>query len=717
MHLLYELTKNYGVAILLFTFVTKLLMFPLSLISQKNAVVMAKIQPGIDDIRRFHAGNNQLIMEEQKALFKKEGYSTWKSLLPLLVQIPVILGLIHVIYHPLQHILRLDSAAIESLVDQTARLLNTSVAAMGSSAELKVIDMVSEQAHRFEGMRGVSDILAMNTIFLGSDLTHVPQLSFPLFFYPLFSGLSALFLAICQNRYYVLQVTQSAVRKWSISLLLVAFSFFFALILPAGVGLYWIAGNLLSIPVLFLCNGIYDPKKLVPKSYFQKKEKQRPEEKKRAREQERVKGRRQKLDRQRFKEANDKQLVFYAENAGYYRYFEGFIDYILHHSELVIHYVTSDIDDPILQGQHPRVKSYYIGPVALISFMMRLDCAMLVMTMPDLETYHIKRSIVKKDIEYVYLDHGMTSFHLMLKKGALDHFDTIFCYGPNHMAEVRETERVYGLPKKKLVKTGYPMLDRMLAGVKALGDIHNEPPVIMIAPSWQQDNIMDYCLDDLLTPLLTTGYRVLLRPHPEYVKRFPDKMESIRSRYEDDLGPYFELQTDYSKTASVYTADLVITDWSSIAQEFSYATKKPSLFINTPMKIMNAEYEKIPLVPLDISLRDQIGRSVDVDQLGNLPQLIGQLLSEQDAWQAQIEQIVSDNIFDVGQAAKGGGDYIIERLTRNETMSDNEQDPLRTLDARWERLREHLSDAQALDLLSQLERFEQTMEEEGEKHA
>ena len=228
---------------------------------------------------------------------------------------------------------------------------------------------------------------------------------------------------------------------------------------------------------------------------------------------------------------------------------------------------------------------------------------------------------------------------------------------------------------------------------------------------------MDYCLDELLTPLLTTGYRVLLRPHPEYVKRFPDKMESIRQRYEDHLGPHFEIQTDYSKTASVYTADLVITDWSSIAQEFSYATKKPSLFINTPMKIMNAEYEKIPLIPLDISLRDQIGRSVGVEQLGSLPQLIEQLLSEQGAWQAQIEQIVSDNIFDVGQAAKGGGDYIIERLTRKETMSNHEQDPLRTLDVRWERLREHLSDAQALDLLSQLERFEQTMEEEGEKHA
>lgn len=720
MYLLYQLSKNYGMAILLFTLVTKILMFPLSLISQKNAIIMAKIQPALDDIRRFHAGNNPLIMEEQKKLFKEEGYSTWKSLVPLLVQIPIILGLIHVIYHPLQHILRLDAATLDLLLNKTAQLLNTSREALGSGAELKIIEMVAENPALFQGMSGVEKILALDMQFLGADLSHIPSFSSLLILFPILSGASALLLAVCQNRHYVLQITQSAFRKWSISLFLVAFSFFFALILPAGVGLYWIAGNLLSVAVLFICNGIYDPKKLVPESYFQPKGKRSRKEKEEEKTREKAKKARQKEDRRRFMAIKGKQLVFYAENASYYRYFKGFIDYILKHSELVIHYVTSDPEDPVLRNDHPRLLGYYIGPVALISFMMRLDADMLVMTMPDLETYHIKRSIVRKDVEYVYLDHGMTSFHLMLKKGALDHFDTIFCYGPNHADEVRETERVYGLPRKKLVKTGYPLLDQMIEGAKALGPIQNDPKVIMIAPSWQKDNIMDFCLDDLIMPLLQTDYRVILRPHPEYVKRFPDKMERLKMRYEKHLGPYFDIQTEYQKTESVYSADLVITDWSSIAQEFSYATKKPSLFINTPMKIMNPEYQKIPLVPLDISLRDEIGRSLDLEQLDTLPALIESLMNEGEAWCRRIEQVVSDNIYDVGRAAEGGGRYIIETLSKKKHVqkeNDEKQNALLELDNTWEAMRSQLSQEEAVMLLKQLEDFQKITKEQEDDHA
>ncbi|MDY0119908.1 MAG: CDP-glycerol glycerophosphotransferase family protein, partial [Clostridia bacterium] len=248
----------------------------------------------------------------------------------------------------------------------------------------------------------------------------------------------------------------------------------------------------------------------------------------------------------------------------------------------------------------------------------------------------------------------------------------------------------------------------------------NDPKVIMIAPSWQKDNIMDFCLDDLIMPLLQTDYRVILRPHPEYVKRFPDKMERLKTRYEKHLGPYFDIQTEYQKTESVYSADLVITDWSSIAQEFSYATKKPALFINTPMKIMNPEYQKIPLVPLDISLRDEIGRSVDLEQLDTLPALIESLMNEGEAWCRRIEQVVSDNIYDVGRAAEGGGRYIIETLSKKKHVqkeNDENQNALLELDNTWEAMRSQLSQEEAVMLLKQLEDFQKITKEQEDDHA
>jgi YidC/Oxa1 family membrane protein insertase len=272
------------------------------------------------------------------------------------------------------------------------------------------------------------------------------------------------------------------------------------------------------------------------------------------------------------------------------------------------------------------------------------------------------------DAVFVYLDHGMTSFHMMLREGALDHYDTIFCYGPNHIEEIRAMEKVYGLPEKKLVKTGYGLLDQLLQKVEGLPESENEIKRVLIAPSWQKDNLLEFCLNETLDPLLEQGFQVTVRPHPEFVKRFPGRMKAILDKYGDCQQKGLTLETDLSSNATVYTSDIVITDWSSIAQEFSYATKKPSVFINTPMKIMNPEYKKIPLEPLDISLRTEIGIAVDVENLDKLPAYINQLLSKREEYRIQITQVLEKNTFCLGKSGQASGEYIIQTL-QNKAVS------------------------------------------------
>ncbi|MGI6508472.1 MAG: membrane protein insertase YidC [Saccharofermentanales bacterium] len=681
MYACYQLTGNYGLSIILFTLITKVIMFPLSLISQKNSIVMVRMRPQLEEIRQRYAGNSAEMASKQKELYRREKYSAWKGMLPLLVQIPIILGLINVVYSPLQHLLRLEPSVINPLLDRTATFSGTTVAGLGTSAELTVLETVQENIAFFGGLPGVNEIASMNLKFLGLNLAEVPTITSLSILYPIFSGLSAFVLAMYQNRHNVLQRAQGVVSRWVLTIILVAFSAFFAAILPCGVGLYWIAGNLLSIPVLRLCNLIYDPggyaeeieHLVVPKLSKEEKLEQRALNKE--------KRRRQRADVKRFNSTKDKRLVFYSESDGFYKYFEGYINYILEHSDVVIHYVTSDVRDRVFSMNHPRIQAYYVGPIALIRVMMLMDADIVVMTMPDLEKYHIKRSLVRKDIEYIYTDHGMTSLHLMLQENALDYFDTIFCYGPNHIREVREMERVYNLPAKTLVKTGFPLLDSMIKGAEAIGDVINDPKIILIAPSWQQDNILEYCLEETLRPLLGAGFRIVVRPHPEFIKRFPVKMRKIIERYKDDVGDDFEIQTSFASSETVYSADLVITDWSSIANEFSYATKKPSLFINTPMKVVNPNYKKIPLVPLDISLRDSIGISIDVEDLDKILDVVHTLLDNADEYRGRIADVVSQNIFDVGDGARGGGQYIIDALERR--MDETVEPSCDDLVTRW----------------------------------
>ena len=670
MYFCYTITQNYGLAIILFTILVKIVLFPISIVAQKNSIKLVMLQPKLDEVKRRFSGDNDKITEEQIALYKKEKYSPTLGLLPLLVQIPLIIGLINVIYNPLQHLLRLSGDTISSFSEITEQLLGTQ---LGWGGQLQIIDAVCSNPSEFVSIQGTESIIAtiknLDLSFLGLNLAQIPEMTKldAVFLIPVVSGLSAIVMCYAQNKIDVLLKQQSSIAKWSMTIFTVVFSTYFAFVVPAGVGLYWIIGNLSSIMVLYICDRLYTPADLRKSA-----QKQRPSKAERLEQRERKKAYRlrEKADDKRFysDDNESKQLVFYSEASGFYKYFSGIIDYITSKSDITVHYVTSDPNDRIFATQNSKIIPYYIGNRALISFMMRMDALMVVMTMPDLGKFHIKRSMVRKDIEYIYLDHGMTSYHMMLREGALDNFDTIFCYGPNHNEEVRETERVYGLPAKKLVNTGYGLLDEMLVKYDSLSQIEHsrKRKQVLVAPSWQADNIMELCLGEIVEQLAgeDKGLCLIIRPHPEFVKRFPDKMQNIIDTYKGRLDENFIIETDFSSNETVFQSDLVITDWSSIAQEFSYSTKKPSLFINTPMKIMNPEYKLIPCVPLDISLRDEIGASIDTDKLYTLYNTVKYLIEHKEEYKGKITDALNRNIYNIGRSSQVAGDYIIKTLIK-----------------------------------------------------
>ena len=188
------------------------------------------------------------------------------------------------------------------------------------------------------------------------------------------------------------------------------------------------------------------------------------------------------------------------------------IDYVLKNSDLVIHYITSDPKDAIFQMNEPRIKPYYIGEMKLITLMMKMDADMVIMTMPDLETYHIKRSLVRKDIEYIYTDHGVSSDNMTLRTHALDHYDTLFAVGPHQVEEARAIEKLYNLKPRRLVKVGYGLLDEMTEAWENTPKVPHEKKTILVAPSWQKDNIMDSCIDTLIEQFLRPGFGSLSGP-------------------------------------------------------------------------------------------------------------------------------------------------------------------------------------------------------------
>ena len=138
MRICYSLVRNYGLTIILFTLLTKIILFPVQLLVQKNSIKMVRMEPELHALKMKFIDNKDAYLDAQIALYRKEKYHPMAGTIPLLIQIPIIFGLIDVIYQPLTHILHLDSSLIALFVRKAQEILGD----LGSSPQLKVSELL-----------------------------------------------------------------------------------------------------------------------------------------------------------------------------------------------------------------------------------------------------------------------------------------------------------------------------------------------------------------------------------------------------------------------------------------------------------------------------------------------------------------------------------------------------------------------------------------------
>jgi len=187
----------------------------------------------------------------------------------------------------------------------------------------------------------------------------------------------------------------------------------------------------------------------------------------------------------------------------------------------------------------------------------------------------------------------------------------------------------------------------------------SEEKTVLIAPSWQKDNILDSCIEQILDNLKGRGYRVIVRPHPQYVRHFEGRLDALIQKYQSEG---IEIQKDFSSNKTVYTADVLVTDWSSIAFEYAFSTLKPVLFINTPMKVVNPDYQELASVPIDIELRDKVGISLELSQMTKVEASVAELLYDNRFSKDSMAKMRDYYIYNIGKSGTVGAKYIIQRL-------------------------------------------------------
>lgn len=350
---------------------------------------------------------------------------------------------------------------------------------------------------------------------------------------------------------------------------------------------------------------------------------------------------------------DQRQIVFYAEQGGYFPYLEGFIRETLAQSSLTVCYLTSDRTDPNLASAPGRLKAFYFKRM-LPFVLLFLDAKVLVMTMPDLNLSTLRRSI--RGTRHVYVFHSMVSTHMIYRFGGFDHYDVVFCAGPHQISELRRSEQLYQTAAKQLEEVGYPPLDRLLQ-VRSASSIP-ERPTALLAPSWGAGNILENCAPLLVQSLASSGFRVVVRPHPEWVRRYPRKLMRLRRRWSEDSAVEWDLGPLTDQT--LLTADVLVTDWSGVALEYAFGTERPVLFMDVPRKVHNPRYEELALIPIEVRLRDRIGKVVPVETSAQAGGEARALLENPGGYRERILEERAQSVFHLGESAKIGAHLLLE---------------------------------------------------------
>ncbi|MBM7561001.1 YidC/Oxa1 family membrane protein insertase [Fusibacter tunisiensis] len=117
--LIYGLVKDYGVAIIIFTLLTKLILMPFTIKQLRSSKEMAAIQPKMQEIQEKYKDNKEVQSQKMLELYKEHNYNPLSGCLPLLIQFPIIIGLFTALREPATYVFANNPELLETATHQT----------------------------------------------------------------------------------------------------------------------------------------------------------------------------------------------------------------------------------------------------------------------------------------------------------------------------------------------------------------------------------------------------------------------------------------------------------------------------------------------------------------------------------------------------------------------------------------------------------------------
>mgnify|MGYP001204572072 FL=1 len=345
-----------------------------------------------------------------------------------------------------------------------------------------------------------------------------------------------------------------------------------------------------------------------------------------------------------------KKFIFYSEGLFYTKYYLDLAKKINEKFKIIV--ITSDLDEKNFLKELGLL-SFYIGNGELRKYILNnISCTYLILTLTDIGI-NFKRSLKVK--KYIYYFHSLASMHKVYKKDAFNSYDIFLVNGQYHVNEIEKMEQIFKIEKKEIVKTGYFYLKYLKNNANLTLKKKNQ---ILFAPSWnyKEKNLFNDYSIKIIETLLSRNFRVLFRPHFENIKRNKKIIRLIKEKFGKNENFKFDNNSD--NLHAMEKSELLITDNSLIATEFTLIFKRLSLFINYEEKIHNLIFKDYELKTFEDTFKEKLGKSIQVNQINLLGEICKQKY-DHSCLEKAVKKFSSEFIYDYDKSIEIASNYII----------------------------------------------------------
>ena len=268
--LFYDLTNSYGVALILFTLVIKLIMLPFQMKSKKSMMRMSRVSGQMQDLQKRYAKNQAKFQEEMQKLYEEEGVNPMSGCLWSFLPLPILMALYSIIRQPITHFMMLSKDVLQTVVQSVADAgvdltnivmmdkvtgapaLKDGLYQMAAYGQINLVKAVQEM-----GLSTPDGWFNVNYKFLGLDLTTTPWEYIKSFTFtwavigviliPILAGLSQFVFSKLTMKTQPQADAAGGASMKSMMYMMPLFSVYIAFIMPAALGVYWIAQSVFSL--------------------------------------------------------------------------------------------------------------------------------------------------------------------------------------------------------------------------------------------------------------------------------------------------------------------------------------------------------------------------------------------------------------------------------------------------------------------------------------